>query len=138
MPGGRSHARFLTTSTRICMAVRHFEMVRRGICRHLQWPYELPLIDPSHAEDEMLWVALRSTCGICHPAFVSLPKATYLVWKHYAPFKCVHEGELWSFEARPASHPTRGRRAQLPRNMEPVYPQQGSPPFQGEITLEVL
>ena len=77
------------------MAVRHFKMVRRGICRHLQLPYELPLVDLSPAEDETLWVALRSTCGICHRAFVSLPKATYLVLKHYAPFKKEVLRALW-------------------------------------------
>ena len=76
-------ADFLTASTRISIAVRRFVAVRRGICRHLQWPHELPQASMEEEEgEETLWIALSSTCESCHRAYVSLPKATYLAWKN--------------------------------------------------------
>ena len=116
------------------MAVRHFEDVRRRLCRHLQWAYDMPLPSVDKGVEETLWVALSSTCRVCHWAYVSLHKATYLAWKGYVPLKCVHGGELWDLEGQPEG----ARQVAMTEENEPLIPQDGAVHNQGEITVEVL
>ena len=67
-------------------------------------------------------MALSSTCGICHRAYVSLPKASYLVWKAYVPLKCTHRGELLDLMVAPEGQPEGARQVPMPQEMEPLIP----------------
>ena len=132
--GGIGHVEFLAVSTRI----RGFEAVRRGICRHLRWPYELPTASMDEEGEEMIWLVLSSTCEACDWAFVSLPKATYLAWKDFIPLRCTHAGELWDFKVKPGRKPSGARVVCLSHSLEPLIPQLGLPFPRGDITIGIL
>ena len=72
-----------------------FEVEKRAIHRHLNWPYKLDL--PSRTlrgQQPLLWVLLEGDCPNCNGQHASISTDTYLMWHSYTPFECDHHGMI--------------------------------------------
>ena len=89
-----AYPNLVATSANISHAFSLFESLRRRVCRHLNWSYDMPLPSVATRSQGALWAVLSSDCRQCHGGYCGLPKTSYLMWKGYLPVKCDHGGTI--------------------------------------------
>ena len=81
-------------------------------------------------------MALSSTFADCHQGFVSMPRASFLLWRGYIAIRCNHGGEIGDLTAAAKGLPKGSREVRMPETVEPLAPRKGSVSSLGDTTLE--